>query len=158
MKVELLFPPLEEDSIFWFVKIGKLKIGIINKNVWCLGLGDVVRSPLDFEDMMPLLPLLEVSRRGFIEYFERVGRLRPEIAGMIQTFPETLLLKFACEKSVSDYWPSRAIEWINAEPILAEKLSKSLFDLLKQGWLPQRLRQQVSEVVRRIGTERPPRV
>ncbi|WP_080409828.1 hypothetical protein [Burkholderia ubonensis] len=148
MKAQLLFPPLIDASVLWLASIGQVTLGVHLQKGWCLHLGAKTIFLSSPADMMPLLPLLEVGRVQFFDHLTRVGQWRSEYASAIPAFPEILLLRFAFESSVSEYWPSKAIDWLDGEPMLARELRESLRALLSQGWLPQRLRQRAQVVLK----------
>lgn len=101
------------------------------------------------EDMMPLLPLLELNRRQFYEHLHRVAEDHAELLGGAQSFPETLLLRFAFESSVSDYWPMKAIEWLEDVHKIEPDVRESLRVMLSKTWVTQRLMQHVAVLIKR---------
>ncbi|WP_206957403.1 hypothetical protein [Trinickia acidisoli] len=101
------------------------------------------------EDVMPLLPLLEMGRVQFYEYLHRLAQTRTELAEAPQSFPAILLLKFAFESSVSDYWPLKALDWLDAGATVDSEIGESLRTLLSRPWVTQRLRQRAERAVKR---------
>lgn len=99
------------------------------------------------DDMMPLLPLLEVGRVQFYEHLHNVGQNCIEIAGIVQSFPDALLLKFAFESSVSNYWPMKAMDWLETSGKIAPDIRESLRAMLKKSWTTQRLRHRAEEML-----------
>lgn len=99
------------------------------------------------DDTMPLLPLLEIGRAVFYDHMSRAVQVCPELADATRSFPEMLLLKFAFESSVSDYWPLKAMDWLDLNVALVSELRGTLRTLLLQSWATQRLRQRVDTVV-----------
>lgn len=150
MNAELLFPPQIDHASCWLLAINKVRIGIHPQEHWCIDVAGKMMSLKSTDDMMPLLPILDVGRRPFFEHLDRVAKWCPELEAWVNAFPEELLLKFALERSVSDYWPSKALDWACAEPALKATLRESLKVVLTQRWLSQRFRQRVELVYRSV--------
>ncbi|AST85176.1 MULTISPECIES: hypothetical protein [Ralstonia solanacearum species complex] len=148
MKTLLLDPPLVTPQVFWLASIGQVRLGTNLHSEWCIGVGEwntVLSKP---EDMMPLLPLLEMDRLKFYGHLYKVAQDHAELAGIVQSFPEALLLRFSFESSVSDYWPMKAIDWIKATGKVTPDVRESLSAMLNKSWVPQRLRQRVEMLVK----------
>ncbi len=94
-----------------------------------------------------MLPLLELSRSIFYCHLEKVAQAVPDLPGT--AFPEMLLIKCAFETSVSDYWPQKAMDWLDAGANIPEELQHSLRVLTKQRWASQRLRHRAMSILRK---------
>ncbi|MGA4240007.1 hypothetical protein ACI2TX_24825 [Ralstonia nicotianae] len=148
MKMLLIDPPLMAPKVVWLASIGQVRLGAHLHSEWCIGVGErntVLSKP---EDMMPLLPLLEMDRVRFYGHLYKVAQDHAELAGIVQSFPEALLLRFSFESSVSDYWPMKAIDWIKAAGKITPDVRESLSTMLNKSWVPQRLRQRVEMLVK----------
>ncbi|WP_081488760.1 hypothetical protein [Cupriavidus basilensis] len=151
MKTQMIFPPLVELQNTWLVNIGQIKLGVGPTGEWCFRVGQRMVTISKPDDTMPLLPLLEIGRTEFYDHVRRGVQVRPELAEAVRSFPEVLLLKFAFESSVSDYWPLKAMDWLDLNSDLVSELRGELRTLQSQGWVAQRLRQRVDAAVNRCG-------
>ena len=100
--------------------------------------------------MMPLLPLLELDRGQFYEYLHRIVQNRFDLKEIILSFPETLLLEFAFESSVSEYWPLKALDWLASEATVDSRIYVGLKALLYKPWATQRLKQRIGKIVKLV--------
>lgn len=151
MNVQLLLPPQTESSAIWLANIGQVKLGVDFQNGWRLFAGGHTTGIVNPADTMPLLPLLETGRGRFYQHLQDVAQVQSSIASILLSFPEGLLVRFALESSVSDYWPLKALDWLDVQPTLYVEVSGSLTSLLDCAWATQRLRQRVVATVRRAG-------
>lgn len=149
MRVKLRIPPPFELPMVWLVDIGNIRLGVHQQDGWCIDIEGRTKVLSKQEDVMPLLPLLEIGRVQFYEHLRRVAQTRIELADALQSFPAILLLKFALESSVSDYWPLKALDWIDAETTVDREIGESLQTLLSRPWVTQRLKQRAERVMKR---------
>lgn len=140
MKVQSIFPS-DSESILWLIAVGQVKLGIDATCGWCLQLGSRVVMLKTRDDMVPLLPLLEMGRAQFFAHIVNVMKQHPKY--IVFVFPEVFLLQCAFETSVSDYWPNKAIDWLDADSSILEELRESLLSLMHQRWVGQRLKQRI---------------
>lgn len=157
MRVKLLIPPSFELPILWLAGIGIIRLGVHLRDGWCIDVEGRTKALSQQEDAMPLLPLLEIGRATFYEYLHRVAEIRNELADAIQSFPATFLLKFAFESSVSEYWPLKALDWVNAEAAVDPEIGESLQKLLSRPWVTQRLKQRAEKAAIRASFEKTPK-
>lgn len=148
MKAKLLFPPFFEPPTAWLVSIGNIRLGVHLLDGWCIEVRGQARVLSRSDDMMHLLPLLEMGRVQFYEYLYRVAQGRSELKEIPSSFPAILLLRFALESSVSDYWPLKALDWIEAETTVDSKIREDLRTLLSKPWVSQRLKQRVERALK----------
>ncbi|WP_459204090.1 hypothetical protein ACQVRV_20925 (plasmid) [Ralstonia pseudosolanacearum] len=148
MRALLLVPPVATLPV-WVAQIGQRRLGANLQGGWCIGVGELTIPLSKPEDMMPLLPLLELNREKFYEHLHRVAEDHVEILGGAQSFPETLLLRFAFESSVSEYWPMKAIEWLEGVHKIEPDVRESLRLMLSKTLVTQRLRQRVAVLIKR---------
>jgi len=141
MKIENIFPSFSE-SILWLIAIGQIKLGIDATSGWCFQLGTRVIMLKTRDDMIPLLPLLEMGKTKFFAHLVNISEQYPKYAVFV--FPEELLLKCAFETSVSDYWPNKAIDWLESDSGVSEELRESLKLIMHQRWVGQRLKQRIA--------------
>lgn len=148
MKVQLCVPQKDESGI-WFVEIGQAKLGLSIQSEWALRLRDETRVIVEPQDMIFLLPLLEMGRQSIYSHLQVIANDTPDIAPRVMSFPETLLLRCAFETSVSDYWPLKGIEWLDSCPNLVSQLEDVLCDLQTRSWATQILKQKVKSTLKR---------
>lgn len=153
MRTQLLFPPLAELPVVWLATIGRVRLGIHLPDGWCIDVGGKIVVLSNADDMMPLLPLLEVGRVQFYEHLLNVGQNRIELAGIVQSFPDALLLKFAFESSVSDYWPMKAMDWLDVSGRIDPDICESMRAMLRKSWATQRLRHRAEAIIKRKAIE-----
>ncbi|WP_175818884.1 hypothetical protein [Burkholderia sp. BCC0419] len=147
MKVELLFPPILENSSVWIVRVGNVQLGINFGHRWCIntgGEGRLIQTP---NDMMPMLPLLEIGRGDFYEHLLHIESSWGKLLELTESFPESLLLRFAFDSSFSDYWPIKALDWLDNESSIDSEVMESLRRISGQRWVSQNLRQRVKKKI-----------
>ncbi|MCL9845573.1 hypothetical protein [Ralstonia solanacearum] len=149
MRTQLLFPPLATLPVVWLAVIGQVRLVFHVQDGWCIEVGGHATVLSKADDTMPLLPLLEVDRVQFYEHLHNVGKNSIEFAGIVQSFPGVLLLKFALESSVSDYWPMKAMGWLEVSGRIAPDIRESLRVMLSKSWATQRLRHRVEAIIKR---------
>jgi hypothetical protein len=132
----------------WLASIGSVRLGVHLQDGWCLNMRGQTRLLSKSEDMMPLLPLLEIGREQFYAHLYRVAQAVPELKEVSLSFPSILLLIFAFESSASDYWPLKALDWFDNEVSIDSKSHESLQFLLSQPKITQRLKQRVEKSIR----------
>lgn len=147
MRTQLLFPPLATLPVVWLALIGQVRLGFHVQDGWCIDVGGHATVLSKADDMMPLLPLLEVGRVQFYEHLHNVGQNCIELAGIVQSFPVALLLKFSFESSVSDYWPMKAMDWLEVSGRIAPDICESLRAMLSKSWATQRLRHRAAAII-----------
>lgn len=150
MRAKLLIPPFFELPLVWLADIGKVRLGVHVQDGWCIDIAGRTRALSESEDVMPLLPLLEISRAQFYDYLRHLAQTTTELAEAAQSFPDILLLRFAFESSVSDYWPHKALDWLDTDTALDPQIGESLRTLLSRQWVTQRLRQRAEKALKRV--------
>ncbi|RST50674.1 hypothetical protein [Variovorax sp. MHTC-1] len=140
---------IDEPPWCWIAEMGQGKVwlGVHSLDGWVIRVSGRVKLIENHGDCAFLLPLLEYSRAWFyknIEQFLVVSKWR-------EKFPEALLLSSALNYPGSDYWASKALDWIgdNAREIPA--LDDVLKDLvIRKSWA-QGVRQRISRLKRNVG-------
>ena len=156
MRATFLIPPLFEPPIAWVANLGNVRLGVHLQGEWCVEIGGRTRVLSRPDDTMPLLPLLEMSRTEFYECLHRIAQTTVELVDVPTSFPSDLLLRFALDSSVSEYWPLMALDWIDAETTVGSQIRESLQSLLSKPWLTQRLKQRAEMVVKRNSRKKAP--
>ncbi|WP_080727883.1 hypothetical protein [Ralstonia solanacearum] len=153
MRTQLLFPPLATLPVVWLALIGQVRLGFHVQDGWCIDVGGHATVLSKADDMMPLLPLLEIGRVRFYDYLNNVGENRIELAGIVRSFPDALLVKFAFESSVSDYWPMKAMDWLDVSGRITTEICESMRAMLRKSWATQRLRHRAEAIIKRKAVE-----
>jgi hypothetical protein len=148
MKVDLISPRADKSGI-WIVEIDGIRLGLLPESGWALQTKDETRVIVEPQDMIFALPLLELGRQMIYSHLLTISQDAPDISLRALDFPEVLLLRCAFEKSVSDYWPLKGIEWISSSPTLADKLGDNLRDLQKRSWATQVLKQKIKLILKK---------
>ncbi|KVD40577.1 hypothetical protein WS61_20465 [Burkholderia sp. ABCPW 11] len=60
------------------------------------------------------------------------------------------MLRFAFESSFSEYWPLKALDWIDGEQAIDPKVRESLRRMSEQRWVTQKLKQIVKKKMGKI--------
>lgn len=148
MTVQLCMPQTDESGI-WIVEVGKTKLGLSPQSGWSLQLREETHAMATPQDMIFVLPLLEIGRPAMYSHLQAISSEMPDIGPQLMAFPETLLLRCAFETSVSDYWPLKGIEWLDSSPNLVGQLGDVLRDLQKRSWATQILKQKVKSTLKK---------
>lgn len=151
MTVELCAPQTDESGI-WIVKVGRTKLGLSPQAGWSLQLREETHSMATPQDMILVLPLLEIGRPSTYSHLQAISNETPDIGPQLMAFPEILLLRCTFETSVSDYWPLKGIEWLDSSPNLVGQLWDVLSDLQKRPWATQILKQKINSALKRYQT------
>lgn len=146
----LLESPIKAVPYFWLIESGPMKVGIDSKNQWWLNIHGKTTGLSRPEDSTPLLPLLEIGRADFHNFLQRICTKYLEMSKMESSFPEVLLLQNAL-RSVSDYWPAKALDWIDQQPALKNQLMEDLINASNNKRFSQSLRSRITKLTRSIG-------
>jgi hypothetical protein len=141
MKINFLKPQANMSPI-WIVELGQVKLGVASRSNWQIELQGDVAELSKPEDMTLLLPLLEENRNKIYEHLREVDIIRPDFE-VQSNFPEKMLLQCAFEFSVSDYWPLKALVWLDSVPELIDVFKVSLTDLQKRSWATQPMKHKI---------------
>ncbi|WCM88102.1 hypothetical protein [Acidovorax sp. NCPPB 3576] len=143
MKVEFLLSKHCELPI-WIFKIGALKIGVLNSDCWVVDIKGQIEVA-SVKNIMGFLPLLELDRRVVSAHLEEVWAICTGL-NSFPTFPEDLLLRCALESSVSDYWPSKSLDW------MSEGISENIRDILVRSselpWANQKINHRIAKILK----------
>jgi hypothetical protein len=153
MKVQLCAPQVDESGI-WIAKMDGMKIGLSLGSEWSLQLREETHAMVTSQDMIFVLPLLEIGRQSIYSHLQAISDEMPDIGPRIMEFPETLLLRCAFETSVSDYWPLKGLEWLDSSLNSIPQLADVLRDLQKRSWATQILKQKIKSTLKRSQTVR----
>ncbi|MBB4223936.1 hypothetical protein [Variovorax guangxiensis] len=149
MKVQLCIPQADETDT-WIMEIGQIKFGPAPQSGWHIQLRGNMRAIENPNDMIPLLPILEMDRDLIYSHLESVSKNSPKISSRVMEFPETLLLQCAFETSVSDYWPLKGLKWLKSAPNLSRHFEEILSALQKRSWATQALKQEIKSIQKSI--------
>ncbi len=145
----LLGAPQTGDSGIWIMTVGRTKLGLSPQSEWSLrlrGETHVIALP---QDMIFILPLLEIGRHSIYAHLHAISDEIPDIAPQMAMFPELLLLRCAFETSVSDYWPLKGLEWLDNSPDLVGQLEGALANLQTRSWATQILKQKITSTIKK---------
>ncbi|MRW83007.1 hypothetical protein GJ698_02740 [Pseudoduganella sp. FT26W] len=149
MKVALTPPAIEQHAYYWLFQRNQQKIGVHVVNGWCTQLRE--EEPLYFdadERCVLLMILLELTPGEFTQHLADAKRLRPEYSENIKHFPLTRLLGYTLHSALSDYWPSKALDWLDEHVALQHLLANELDYTSTNKSLSQSLRQRAKRMVR----------
>jgi len=151
MKAHFLQPPLPDQVFFWIFEKDERVIGVHKTLGWCTRLRSETPIYFDTESKcMVLLILLEIEFAEFKTHLDTVCEAAPEYAASIQRFPLALLLRHAFHSSVSDYWPDKAIDWLDANPEVQPLLLAELEHLVTNKAMSQSLRHRARRMFRNL--------
>lgn len=139
----------DEASNIWILESDELALGVSSDSGWTLRLRGENFPLRQAKDMVFLLPVLEMKRQLLHAHLRRVVEHSPDMASCLRDFPEALLLSCAFEMSVSDYWPLRAVEWLESAPHLVASLEGPLSALHSQLWATQMLKQKIRSILKK---------
>lgn len=144
-------PPTVEPPYCWLFARNEQKIGVHKTKGWCTQLRKETPLFFDIEEKCVLiLILLELEPHDFDRYLASAGNLVPGFADSIEHFPLTYLLKHAFHASVSDYWPEKALTWLDTKPDVQHDLSAELENMLTNKAMSQSLRHRVRRMLRHL--------
>ena len=144
-------PPTKEQAYCWLFARNQQKIGVHQSKGWCTQLRDESPVFFDTEDKCVLiLILLELEPAAFERYLVDASSAVPEYANSIKRFPLMKLLKHAFNQSVSDYWPEKALLWMNAKPDLQRPLASELEHMMHNKAMSQSLRHRIRRMLREL--------
>ncbi|MBY4917618.1 hypothetical protein [Burkholderia dolosa] len=150
MKAEFVPSPIVKENAIWVVSVGKVCVGVDSIGTWSIDLNGNVRAVKSPEDTMPLLPILELDRDNFVDGLKRIAREFPDFENQVASFPENLLIEFALDSSVSEYWPSKALNWIEGAPALISIFSPLMKSVIDRKWATQSIKQRIGRLIKSI--------
>lgn len=149
MKIELLDPTVVVDQYCWLVRLGELQLGVDTLGAWCMQRqnGDVFY--FDFPgSYVPLEPILELEPSELSTFLQRAAANHPLFGKAILNFPMLALVKHTFDSAYSDYWPTRALAWINAEKHILPYLREELERFENNKVMSQSARQQAKNLLK----------
>lgn len=150
MKAEFMSSPIVKENTIWIVNIGRVRVGVDLTGAWSVDLNGNVRAVKSPEDTMPLLPILELDRVHFFDGLEGIAREFPDFENKVASFPENLLIEFALDSSVSEYWPSKALNWIESDPALVLIFSACMKKIIDRKWVTQSIKQRIKRLIKSV--------
>lgn len=147
-------PPTIQQPYCWLFARNEQKIGVHQTEGWCTQLRDEAPLFFDMEDKCVLiLILLELEPAIFERYLGDASSAVPEYANSIKHFPLMKLLKHVFHQSVSDYWPAKALTWMDANPDLQPCLASELENMVGNKAMSQSLRHRARGMLRQLQRE-----
>lgn len=132
----------------WLFEIGNKLLGVEHLNGWCMSLGERIIYFNTEKKCNSLLPILEIDYEKLQLHLNNTIEKIPSYASDISTFPKILLLKHAFHDSVSDYWPGKALAWLDADPAISIYFETELTTFLQDKSMPQTARQQANKILK----------
>lgn len=138
-----------DSPYYWLSEIenGAL-FGIHEHEGWCLKLHSEIISLTTIENFMPLLPLLETDKKFFLQHLRHQLTTESNLSAWIDTFPESMLIKYALEFSDSSYWPEHAMKWISENPDSIAIHQEELKNVIQKKWASQKLKHQIMKLIK----------
>jgi hypothetical protein len=156
MNVFLIQPTFEGSSLCWLFERDDQKIGVHKTEGWCTRLRD--EKPIFFsneERCMLIMILLELKVSEFDEHLGQAARLAPEFASSIQQFPLKMLIKHVFHSCYSDYWPEKAMNWLDEKPQLLPLFVDELEHMYTHKVMSQSLRHRARSMWRSVTRDDP---
>jgi len=150
MKINLLSAPVVVPPYGWLVYMDLRKLGVHERDGWCMQLDERIVFFDSEEKCVPLGPILEIGWAEFSEFLSRAQILLPSHADLISSFPKALLLKHIFHSSVSAYWPEKALGWLEADKGLQKMFKSELQNFAENTANPQQARQRAKRILRSI--------
>lgn len=97
---------------------------------------------------MPLLPLLERSYSEAVELIQAKLREAGKAENLTEAFPFDLLMQCALTWETS-YWPSLAVQWLEADYPLSDQSVIDLRRIMKDKRYSQSLRHRAQHLIER---------
>lgn len=151
MNVFFIQPTFEAPSFCWLFECDDQKIGVHEARGWCTRLRD--ETPIFFtneERCMLLMVLLELKASEFDAHLSNAARQAPEFAASIQQFPLTMLIKHVFHSCYSDYWPKKAMDWLDEKPQLLPLFANELEQMYTHKVISQSLRHRARSMWRSV--------
>lgn len=149
MKVQSTPVVVEHDIYCWLFQRNLRRIGVHRTDGWCTQIRD--EKPIYFdreEKCVLLLILLELTMSEFNQCLANAKHEAPDYADSIQRFPLTMLLQHTLCSEMSDYWPARALDWIDACSDILPELKDALAYATGNKALSQSLRHRARRMWR----------
>ncbi|WP_143135913.1 hypothetical protein [Burkholderia ubonensis] len=147
MKAEFMLNPIVTENTIWVVNVGRVRVGVNSTGTWSIDLNENVRAVKSPEDAMLLLPILELGRAHFFDGLKRIAREFPDFENQVVAFPENLLIEFALDSSISEYWPSKALSWIEGAPALVSTFSSLMKGVIDKKWATQSVKHRIKRMI-----------
>lgn len=135
---------------FLFLQHSNVKFGTTTDGKWISTIKDQTNKITPPDNILSLLPILELDRDFVHEKILQIQSTNHRIPHIDTSFPELDILKAAIISSVSEYWPEKALNWIESDPNLASALRESVELLAQKEWAPQKLKHRCKKILRSI--------
>lgn len=99
--------------------------------------------------------LLELKVSEFDAHLSEAARLAPEFGTSIQRFPLTMLIKHVFHSCYSDYWPEKAMDWLDEKPQLLPLFVDELEHMYRHKAMSQSLRHRARRMWRGVTRDDP---
>lgn len=140
MTTNKLLPPLcVEEKLFMFASHDRM-FGTSKTGSWLIETKESVLAIDAEEKSIFALPLLEISEPDFSDHLALAATMFPEHRQAIDAFPRKQLLVRALEYDTSDYWPEKAITWIECSPEVYVSMAGLLHEVSTRASASQALR------------------
>lgn len=150
MKISFLAPPTVLSPYCWLIEMGSRKLGVHQKNGWCMQLEAQVVF-FDSEDMcVPLMPILEIDAQQFSDLLANAAIMNHTYSECIIAFPKELLIKHVFRTSCSDYWPERALSWLSFYKTIQSLFKTELEEFVLNKVMSQGVRQKAKKMLKEL--------
>lgn len=152
--MSVLMPALMNDvpPYCWLLESDVRKLGVHRESGWCAQFADRCVFFESEPSCVHLLPVLELDGNDFFALLSRSEILFPEYANSIRKFPKLLLIQHAFRHYSSDYWPGKAMTWLERDPGLQPLLVAELDEISGNKANSQQLRQRAKRMLRGLTT------
>ncbi len=150
MDVSFFMPPVDVAPYCWLIEMGSRKLGVHQRDGWCMQLDAQLVFFNSEEKCVPLAPILEVEEKKFFGFLESAAISNPTYSESIRKFPKELLLKHVFHTSFSGYWPERALAWLAADKNLQPLFKDELERFVQNKVMPQGARQEARRIVQSL--------
>jgi hypothetical protein len=149
---EFFLVPIQHQNLLWVGRTNGQNFGVTLSGAWC------VEEKLSGESielssshmMVPLLPVLTEDAQKFRSHLALIANANPEFADALLNFPGSDLVSHVLNTSYSDFWPEKALQWIESKAFTFVNL-KDVLGVAKQNKaFSQPLRQRIERVVKSL--------
>lgn len=134
-------------------QIGEAKLIFNNELNWLVSYKNETLSFFELNNPQPLYflyPLFEADKALVYAHLNAVAQrylFKKEIS---TDFPELVIMQHVLEHSVTDYWPLKALEWLESSSNFNVQIKDQLNALHQKSWASQKLKHKARFLLKKF--------
>lgn len=151
MTISFIRPPRDDPPFCWLFESPSQKIGVHLSKGWCASIRE--EAPIYFvteDKCIGLFILLDLNKAELRTFLSEAACNAPQYGESIRSLPISLMLKSIFRTSYSDYWPAKALDWLEDAPELLPAFVDELEYMVSHKVMSQALRHRARRMLRSV--------